>query len=237
MGLGTTSPWRRRPIKAPLWNAISGLLTLIPVLAFAQGGSSEPLRGRSNPFVDVLRLDERRISLSRDSTRVPLDDGGYLDLILRSKKPYRIARFDRRGDPVECGDLVDGHGTVILRFGKVQLEAEFDDGLLNGFAREAWVRKDSLWTVNLGSFPEGELDGDSRMFSRWDPRYVAHVLTYEKGQLVRHDQFGKWSTWHAFIPFYPKVTDPLFLCSRTVYGKGKPVKHECFVKKCRRCGG
>lgn len=220
-----------------LRNVLILLCLMMQVNAFAQGGSSGPFRGRSNPFVDVLRLDERRISLSRDSNRISLDDGGCLDLILRSRKPYRIARYDRKGDPVDCGDLVEGNGTVILRFGKVQLEAAFNDGLLNGVAREALVRKDTTWTVSLWSFTDGELDGESRLFSRWDLRYVAQVLTYEKGQLVRREQYGKWSTWHGFLPFLPMITDPTFLCSRTEYAKGKMVRHECFVKKCRRCGG
>lgn len=216
--------------------SLISLMTL-PMTALPQGGSSEPFRGQRNPFAEVLGLDRNKVSLSRDSTRIPLNDGGYVVLILRSKKLHRIHRFDRNGTPMECGDLMDGQGSVRLRFGKILREAEFVDGLLNGVAREALVRKDSAYTRSLWSFSAGELDGESLLFSHWDLRYVAQVLVYEKGALIRRDLYGKWSTWHALIPFYPHMTDPTFLCSRMEYEKGKVVKHECFVKKCRRCGG
>ncbi len=193
-----------------------------------------PFDNKPNPFLQVLGLSTYQISLSRDSTRIKLKDG-HIDLILRKKALWNISRYDRDGNRVDTGTLRDGTGTVRLSFDGYMNEASFLNGSLEGTYLRSWnAGRNSRPRVEY-TFRDGLLDGISRLWSFWDDRYVSIVNTYSEGYLVQSDNYGRLRRWVAFLIMRPQVVDPEFLCSRTIYEKGKLVSHECFVPKCRRC--
>jgi hypothetical protein len=185
-----------------------------------------------NPFMQVLGLSGHRISLNRDSTRLKLKDG-HIDLILAKKKLWNLSRYDRNGNKVDIGSFRNGTGTVRLEMYNSIHEANFENGILEGPAtKTSSPRRNPWYELN---FKEGLLDGDSYSWSFWDSRHRTSITTYSKGHVLRHEQYGLLRRWVSMFMMRPQVIRTDFLCSRTIYDKGRPVSHECFVPKCRRC--
>lgn len=210
-------------------------LFLLPCDAYSQSRppTNEPFKGKKNPFLEVLQLGPYRIPVRKDSVRVLLEDGSALDLIMRNMRPWRLHLRDREGADVDCGNLMDGTGTVRLRLGKHIYNAQFVDGVLDGMAASIRMNGD---TTMAWTFAGGLLHGECRAYI-WDPRYVSTRSVYREGVVQLVEGYGKFNPLWGYLPLLGRhLRDPEFLCSRTTFENGRPTLHECFVKKCRRCG-
>ena len=197
-----------------------------------------PFDNKPNPFLQVLGLSANRTSLNRDSTRIALASGGFVDLILYRKRLWRFRQFDAEGGPMDSGDLEAGTGRVHFVNAPHTYDATFAAGVLHG----PMVRSDLLgraWMPMLrANFRNGLLQGEMRQQSLRHPQHLAGIAYFNNGIIWMSESYGRRNWLWGFLWFVvAPVKDVDQVCSRTLYVAGVPQSHACLLsRKCRSCG-
>lgn len=217
-------------------------LLICTISVSAQPGDTRRInpiyKNKANPFLEVLGMGHMLISTVRDSTRVTLVDGGYVDLIMDRRRLWRFSQFDRDDVAMDAGDLEGGTGHVRFVNGGHAYEAEFVDGTLNGEASHGEERGGHWVKISFAQFKDGLLHGEVRYQSIWHPAYLAVLERYEHGVIQLRESYGRRNWLKGFLLFLVKpVRNVGEVCSRTVYVDGEPRVRQCLLnKKCRHCG-
>jgi hypothetical protein len=210
----------------------------LDVRAQATGKINVPFGNKLNPVLDVLGLPPLRTPLGKDSIRIDLGPSGHADLFMNKKRLWRVQQYDKRGRPLESGDLINGTGHVRLVHGRHTYEATLENGVLKGeFARLDLINGSWVPMMN-GLFENGLLQGELRYRSLLDRRYVSVIEQYDQGVISMRETYGRRNWLYGFLWFLVSpVKDMNSICSRTIYERGSPSSHECLLsRKCRGCG-
>jgi len=197
-----------------------------------------PFDNKPNPFLQVLGLSATRVSLSRDSTRIDMENGGFVDMLLDRKRLWGFKQYDAEGRPMESGDLKAGTGRVHFVNGRHAYDATFEAGVLNGpmMRSDRWG---SAWVPMLRpNFRNGLLQGEMRFQSLRYPQYLAGIAYFNNGMIWMSESYGRRNWLWSFLLFLVEpVKDTDKVCSRTLYVAGVQQSHSCLLmRKCRSCG-
>lgn len=219
--------------------------TLLLILAFVIHARSAdpqkinaPFGNIANPFLQVLGLNPYRISLSRDSTRIVLEQGVVVDIILVDRRLWSFRQYDADGMAMDSNNLSAGTGRVHFVNGPHAYDATFDAGVLHGPMMRADLREGAWVPMLSAQFRSGLLQGEMRYQSLWSPQYVTQVDHYNDGIIWMSESYGRRNWFWGFLWFAaPRVRDVDKVCSRTVYVAGRMQAHSCLLsRKCRSCG-
>lgn len=198
-----------------------------------------PYHNVFNPFLQALNLDNHGLSLSRDSSRINLENGFKIDILLKDKKLWNLTLYNKEGEKTDVGNFKNGTGKIILVFKSNEYTAKFKNGLLTDSVTFIHTYNSIKRPRFIRIFKDGLLHGKSYSYSFIDYKVISNISTYEMGMIKMSEQYGI-KTFPIPLFFFilsPKIKESDKVCSRTKYEKGKIISHECFItKKCRRCG-
>ncbi|MBA3898788.1 MAG: hypothetical protein H0X62_01030 [Bacteroidetes bacterium] len=195
-----------------------------------------PFKNKFNPFLEVLHLNTNKISTIKGSSRIILNDGGYIDLFYKDKKLWNLSRHDKNGNALDVGDFKNGDGTLRINTKEFDCQAQFINGMLDGSAIFYFRHLKGEKPRSIYKFKEGLLDGESIIYSFIDFNVISSKEHYQNGYLQLREQYGRRKIRPGIFGIKVKIVEPDKICSKTIYNDGKLVSHECYVKKCRNCG-